>query len=94
MKKSLLVLGLLAAVTLARPAPADAHFSLSLGLPGFGLFIHEPCPRVAYAPPIYYRPPVVYYPPVYYPTSYPSYRRYPGRGRHYGWYQHRRHWDD
>ncbi len=54
MKKLLLAAVALGAVTLARPAPADAHFSLAIGLPGFGFFVQEPLP-----------PPVVYTAPVY-----------------------------
>ena len=86
MKKLLLVLGLLGAVALARPMPARADFSLSIGLPGFGFFIADPGPPAYYAPPVYYRrPPVAYYRP--YPRYYPSYRH---RGRHYGYYRHHR----
>jgi len=73
-------------VTLARPAPADAHFSLAIGLPGFGLVVHEPVP-----PPVYYGAPVYYPPPVYYGRAYyaPVVRRpcHFGRGH---WHGHRR----
>ena len=74
MKKLLLVLGLLGAVALARPTPARADFSLSIGLPGFGFFVADPD-----------RPPVAYYRPgprYYYPSRC-------HRGRHYGYYRHR-----
>ena len=81
-----MILPVLAVMALATPRPADAHFSLSIGLPGFGIFVHEPVPPpVAYAPPAYYQPPVVYYRPA--PVFYPYYH---GRGRHYGWYRHGR----
>jgi hypothetical protein len=93
MKKILLALGLLGAVALARPEPAAAHVSFSLGLPGFGLFINEPGPPVVYAPPpVYYGygpPAVAYRPgPYYYPAyrswrSWPRHRDWYGRGRHY-----------
>jgi len=90
MKKALLALALLAAVMLAMPERADAHFSLSLGLPGFGLFISEPGPSPVayYPPPAYYAPPVYYRP--YYRPFYGSYHRaYYGRpGCHrYGGYR-------
>jgi len=66
MKKLLLAAVVLGVATLARPAPADAHFSLAIGLPGFGLFVQEPVPPpVVYTAPVYYRPPV-YYAPAYY----------------------------
>ena len=80
MKKLLLAAVALGAVTLARPAPADAHFSLAIGLPGFGLFVQEPA--VVYTAPVYYRPPV-HYAPAYYPR--------PGC-RHHGWHKHHRDW--
>ena len=100
MKKILLALGLLGAVALARPAPAAAHVSFSLGLPGFGLFINEPGPPVVYAPPpVYYGPPAVVYGggPYYYPAyrpwrAWPSHRSWSygrGYGRGYGRYRHR-----
>jgi len=84
MKKLLLAAVALGAVTLARPAPADAHFSLAIGLPGFGLFVQEPFPpAVVYTAPVYYRPPV-YYAPAYYPRP---------RCHHHGWHKHHRDWD-
>jgi len=77
MKKLLLAAVALGAVTLARPAPADAHFSLAIGLPGFGLFVQEPLP-----PPVVYTAPV-YYAPAYYPRP---------RCHHHGWHKHHRDW--
>ena len=98
MKKVVLALGFVAALALATPSPAHAHFSLGIALPGFGLFVHEPCPRpFVYAPPVYYRPPVVYYQPapVVYPYGYARYGRYRhDNGWHRGWYKHHRDWDD
>jgi hypothetical protein len=90
--KLLLSLGLVGALAIARPAPAEAHFSLSIGLPGFGVFVQEPYPPpVFYAPPVYYPPPVAYYRPV--PVFYHGYRNaYRGRGYHRGWRGHSRHW--
>ncbi len=91
MKKLLVAFALVAGLALARPAPADAHFSLSLGFPGFGVFVADPIPPpVVYAPPVYYRPPVVYYRPA--PVFYPA--RHFWHGHHYGWYRHGRGWDD
>ena len=82
MRKLLIALGVLAAVILVRPAPASAHFSLSIGLPGFGFFVSDPVP-----------PPVVYAPPVYYPYAppvvYRSYGYRPVYGYGYGGYGHR-----
>ena len=42
--KAVLGGAVLGALTLGRPAPADAHFSLSIGLPGFAVFAPVPCP--------------------------------------------------
>ena len=97
MKKVVLALGFVAALALATPAPAHANFSLGIALPGFGLFVHEPCRRPAYAPPVYYQPPTVYYPPA--PIVYPSWYGPRGgyrhdNGWHRGWYKHHRDWDD
>ena len=87
MKKVLLALGVLAAVAMVAPSPARADFSLSIGLPGFGLFIQDPLPPppVYFAPPYprpYYRAPRPYYYPRYYHRGYgPRYgynRRYRG----------------
>jgi len=88
MKKLLLAAVALGAVTLARPAPADAHFSLAIGLPGFGLFVHEPLtPPVVYTAPVYYRPPVYYAPAYYTPVVVRP------RCHHHGWHKHHRDWD-
>jgi hypothetical protein len=97
MKKALLALGLLGAVALARPAPADAQFSLSIGLPGFGLFVAPPfvAPPVAYAPaPVYYPPPAFYPPPVafYYRSAPVFVHGGYAYGRRVGWYRHGRRW--
>ena len=95
MKKLLAIFPLLAVVALATPRPADAHFSLSVGLPGFGIFVDDPVPPpIVYAPPVYYRPPVVYYHPARVVYPYRHSCHYPGRGHHYGWYRHGRDWDD
>jgi hypothetical protein len=88
--KLVLALAILGVIGLTRPATADAHFSLSIGLPGFGLIIHEPYPPpVAYAPPAYYPPPVAYYgyrpAPVYFQGRYRP-------GCHRGWYGRGRRW--
>ena len=104
MRKLLLVLGALAAIGLGRPAPAEAHFSLALGLPGLSVFVHEPCPppvvygppSVVYGPPpvLYGPPPIYYYAPVYsVPAAIGFRHRAHGRGHHHGWYKHGRDWD-
>jgi len=89
MKKLLLAAVALGAVTLARPAPADAHFSLAIGLPGFGLVVHEPVPPpVVSGAPVYYPPPV-YYGPAYYAPVVVRRPCRPGRGHWHGrrrWY--------
>jgi hypothetical protein len=72
MKKVVLALGLLAAVALAVPGRAEAHFSLAIGLPGFGFFFGAPTPPVVYAPPpvVYAAPAPVYAAPVpFYPPA-------------------------
>ena len=94
MNKLLLGLGILGAIALTRPATADAHFSLSIGLPGFGVFVHEPFPPpVVYAPPAYYPPPPAYY-YGYRPAPVFFHGRY-RHGSHRGWYGrgHRRDYD-
>ena len=92
MKKKLTVLaalGLLGAVALVRPAPADAHVSFSIGIPGFGVFVNAPPPPpVVYAPPAYYYPPPVAY---YYRPAPVFYGRW-GHGWHRGWYGHGHRW--
>ena len=88
MKKLLVVLGLVAGLGFAAPSPASAYFSFGIGLPGFGLFVHEPCPRPVYTPPAYYPPPpVVYYQPA--PVVYPAWPSwYASRSRHdHGWHR-------
>ena len=88
MKKVVLALGFFAALALSTPASAHASFSLGIALPGFGLFVHEPCRRpVAYAPPVYYQPPAVYYQPA--PVVYPAWPSwYASRSRHdHGWHR-------
>jgi hypothetical protein len=78
-------LALLAVIGLAAPGAASAHFSLSIGLPGFA-FYAAPCPPpVVYSyPPSYYYyppPPVVVYESGYdYPYSYSRPGYYRGRG--------------
>jgi hypothetical protein len=80
MRKLLVVLGLVATAALFTPRPAAADFALSIGLPGFGLFIHDPLP-----PPVVYAPPPVYYRPY-------AYRPYPVAPVHYrGGWGHRSH---
>jgi hypothetical protein len=87
MKKLLLALVVLGAVALTAPGRADAHVSIGIGLPGFGLFLGAPPP-----PPVVYAPPVVgYYGPSYYyrpgPVVYPYWRgRWGGYHRH-GWHR-------
>ena len=71
MKKLVLAVGLAGALLLAAPGKASAHFSFSIGVPGFAFFAGPPCPLpIVYAPPApvyYYPPPVVYAPaPVFY----------------------------
>ena len=70
MLKALIGLMMVAAVGLITPRPAAAHVSVSIGLPGFGLFIGGP--PLAYAPPfVAYGPSVAYAPPIAYaPTFY------------------------
>src|SRR5438128_1979681 len=69
-------------------AAADAHFSLAIGLSGFGLFVQEPLtPPVVYTAPVYYRPPVYYAPAYYTPVVVRP------RGHHHGWHKHHRDWD-
>src|SRR5437870_11609192 len=66
MTKKLITKGVLAgavlgALTLGRPAPAHAHFSLSIGLPGFAVFAPAPFP-----PTVVYETPATYYCPGHY----------------------------
>jgi hypothetical protein len=86
MKKVILAVALLMGIGLARPLPAAAHSSFSIGvwLPGVSFFAGPPAPPV----PVYYAPPVYYpYAPVYAPYA-PVYAPGPvfvgGRGWGYG----------
>ena len=90
MRKLLLGLALLATIALAAPRSADAYVSVSIGVPGFGLYVAGPPVYVPPPPPVYYAPPVYYR--GYYPR--PVYGRpyWHDRGRHRGW--HTRGWDD
>ena len=87
MRKTLIALGLFAALMVATPRTASAHVGISIGLPGFGLAIGLPTPPVFFAPPVAYGP--TYYAPAY-PTYYGYgyggyYRRsYYGRPAYYG----------
>lgn len=84
MRTLVVALGLAAVLAVAIPRPAAADFSLSIGLPGFGLFISDPYPRPLYPPVVAYAPPVVAYPAPVYAYGYrrPTYRSY---GRSYGY---------
>jgi hypothetical protein len=85
MRKTLLGLAALAAVTLAAPRSADAYVSVSVGLPGLFFGIGAP----VYAPPVYAPP--VYAPRVYapYPVYAPYYRPYVRYGGYYRNYYRR-----
>jgi hypothetical protein len=88
MRKLLIALGLLAAVAFTTPRPAEAGVSVSIGLPGFGIYV--PGPPIVYAPPppVYYAPPAYYAPPVYYRPHYRPYYGRPVYGRpYYGGYR-------
>jgi len=90
--KAALAAAVLGAVTLARPAPADAHFSLAIGLPGFAFFTPAPPP-----PPVVYETPAPYYYPAYYYTAPPRfvYAHHDRFGRRFeGWRHHHHHHDD
>jgi hypothetical protein len=92
MKTLLLATGLLGVLGLAAPAPADAHFSVSIGLPGFVVLAPAPCPpAVAYEGPAdYYEyEPYDYYAPA--PRVFVHHHR---RGHHHGWWRHRDDDDD
>ena len=83
MRKMLIALGFVAAVTLATPHPASAQVGISIGLPGFGLFIGAPAP--AYYGSSYYRPAYygrsAYYGGGHYRRAYYG-RPFSGRGFH------------
>ncbi len=92
MRKVMLVALLLGTLSgVFRPTPAAAHVSVSIGLPGFHLFVGRPFgPPVVYAPPVYYAPPVVYRPspPAAYYPWYPCHRSGGWNGWHRrGWYR-------
>ena len=83
-----LLVGLLLAGALGRPAAAQVRANISFGHPPrayYGPRYYAPRPRVVYAvpppPPVYYAPRPVYYAPrpVYYAP-----RPYYGRGRGHG----------
>jgi hypothetical protein len=96
-KKVVLAVALVLGFGLARPLPAAAHTSFSVGVwfPGFSFVVADPPP-----PPAYYYPPApVYYAPaapVYYAPAPVVVRRYaPAWGRakyhkHHGWRGHKR----
>lgn len=97
LKRIAAAVAVLGAVALFRPAPAEAHFSFSVVLPGLAVFGGPPCPLpppVVYAPPVYYAPPapVVFIPRPYYPgpVVYGAYRGGYRGGR--GWSRHGRRW--
>lgn len=91
MKRLLAAVAALVLVGLATPRPAAAGFAVSVGGPGFGVFVGRPAGPVA--PPIFTAPPPAYYIPYYYaPPAYvygsvygPSCYRQPYfRGGYYG----------
>jgi len=89
--KAVLAAAVLGALTLCRPAPADAHFSLSIGLPGFAVFSPAPCP-----PTVVYETPAAYYYPGYYYEPAPRFvvvHHHRFGQRFEGW-RHRHHDDD
>jgi hypothetical protein len=91
MKKLLLALVVVGALALTIPARADAHVSVGIALPGFGLFVNAPPPPpVVYAPPaVTYYGPAYYYPPYYRPAPvvYPYWRGRWGGYHHRGWHR-------
>ena len=97
MRKALLGLGILAAVAVMAPRPADAHVSISFGLPGF---VFEAGPPVVYGPPVYapryYAPYPYYRSRVFYGPRYGYDRGYHRGNGWYGRYRHDRYrgdWD-
>src|SRR6187455_3476461 len=83
MRKLLLASALLVAISIARPAAAQAGFFFSFSQPGFGIAVGAPCYRPAY----YYPPPPVVYgpPPVVYGAYYPRYYAPYWHDRGHGW---------
>ena len=88
MRKLLLASALLVAISVARPAAAQAGFFFSFSQPGFGIAVGAPCHSPAY----YYPPPPVVYgpPPVVYGAYYPRYYAPYGYARGHAW-GHARH---
>ena len=90
MRKLITVAAALAGMALAAPAPAAAHVSIAIGLPGFAVVAADPVP-----PPAFYGP-TYYYPGYYAPAPVVVFgRRHHGwcHGRHHGW-RHVRDFDD
>ena len=81
MKKLIVAAAALVGGALAAPAPAAAHVSIAIGLPGFAVVAADPVP-----PPVFYRP-TYYYPGYYAPAPVVFGRRHHGwcHGRHHGW---------
>jgi len=90
MKKLIVAAVALAGGALAAPAPAAAHVSIAIGLPGFAVVAAEPPPPVFYGPTYYAYP--GYYPPAPAVVFTPRHRRW-CHGRHHGW-RHVRDFDD
>jgi len=89
--KVALATALLGALTLGRPAPAAAHFSLSIGLPGFAVFAPAPL-----SPAVVYETPATYYYPGYYYEPAPRFvflHHHHGH-RFEGWRHHHHDHDD
>jgi len=91
MKKLIVAAAALVGGALAAPAPAAAHVSIAIGLPGFAVVAAEPPP-----PPVFYGPTYYYYPGYYPPAPAVVFtRQHRGgcHGRHRGW-RHVREFDD
>ena len=78
MRKLIAVGAALAGVALAAPAPAAAHLSIAIGLPGFAVVAADPVP-------VFYGP-TYYYPGYYAPAPVVVFGR-----RHHGWWHGRDH---